>query len=478
MTGCLPEPRISVQRQKHSQVAFSDALPSEINRITKAQCMLTDSMWYVWYLTCEVLCRPEYSSLMAYKLNKSYVRHETKKDLASLCLASKAMNDLATAFLYRSLTFEMSEDTLVGNAGGLLYRLLDTSHDSPRCFVREITISPYQKYTPSNTPPYVTRLLWTTDTDKQPLSRLIECLPNLRQVRYESLYRYLDGFSVLRETNTRNRLGVPCDLSDSYMTSIDEHPQKPELHLLAGDGEKPCVRSLPSVTLIRVLWDTKSDINGQSPPLQTDNFLNYITSCPNLKSCSWAATHPKELIGRTTDDFEGSSIHKPFPFLKHLALYQYYIGSQMWHGWQDHFNWSSLSSLEIGQGLFAPENLEVMTGHLNNLKSLRVTGSDIQNEELCGSLENFLVAFGTLVDLEILNCFVPVHAIARHSRLVNLRVHISDTWNCQDSRTVFENVDLISLDTLCPQLENLELDIERDTQKDDWVCVSPDILKE
>lgn len=293
MTGCLPESRISVQRQKHSQVPFSDALPSERNRITKAQCMLTDSTWYVWYLTCEVLCRPEYSSLMAYKLNKSYVRHETKKDLASLCLASKAMNDLATAFLYRSLTFEMSEDTLVGNAGGLLYRLLDTSHDSPRCFVREITISPYQKYTPSNTPPYVTRLLWTTDTDKQPLSRLIECLPNLRQVRYESLCQYLDGFSVPRETNTRNRLGVPCDLSDSYMTSIDEHPQKPELHLLAGDGEKPCVRSLPSVTLIRVLSDTESDINGQSPPLQTDNFLNYITSCPNLKSCSWAATHPK-----------------------------------------------------------------------------------------------------------------------------------------------------------------------------------------
>ncbi|KAL2697500.1 hypothetical protein AAEP93_011404 [Penicillium crustosum] len=446
VTRRLPEAKASVQRQKHCQVAFSEALPSERNRITKAQCMLTDSTWYVWYLTCEILCRPEYSSLMAYELNKSYVRHETKKDLASLCLASKAMNDLATPFLYRSLSFEMLEDTLVGNAGDLLYRLLDTSHDSPRCFVREITISPYLKYTPSNTPPYVTGRLRTTDTDKQPLSQLIQCLPNLRQVR----------------------LGVPCDLSDSYMTSIDEHPQKPELHLLAGDGEKSCLRSLPSVTLIRVLWDTKSDINEQSPPLQTDNFLNYITSCPNLKSCSWAATHPNELIGRRNDDLKGSSIHKPFPFLKHLALYQYYIGSQMWHGWQDHFNWSSLSSLEIGQGLFAPENLEVMTGRLNNLRSLRVTGNDIQNEELCSSLENFLVAFDTLVDLEILNCFVPVHAITRHSRLVNLCVHIGDTWNCQDSRAVFENADLISLDTLCPQLENLELDIERDTKNDDW----------
>lgn len=142
VTGRLPESRTSVQRQKHSHLAFSEGLPSERNRSTKAQCMFTDSTWYAWYLMCEILCRPEYSSLMAYKLNKSYVRHETKKDLASLCLVSKAMNDLATAFLYRSLSFEMAEDTLVGNAGALLYRLLDTSHDSPRCFVREITISP------------------------------------------------------------------------------------------------------------------------------------------------------------------------------------------------------------------------------------------------------------------------------------------------------------------------------------------------
>jgi hypothetical protein len=76
------------------------------------------------------------------------------------------------------------------------------------------------------------------------------------------------------------------------------------------------------------------------------------------------------------------------PFLKHLALHQYYIGRQMWQDWQDHFNWSSLSSLEIGQGPISPENLKVMTGRLNNLKSLIITGGDIQNEELCGRLES------------------------------------------------------------------------------------------
>ncbi|KAK4864630.1 hypothetical protein LT330_009625 [Penicillium expansum] len=403
VNGHLPGPGTSVQgRQKRGQPASSEGAALERKRIKKSQCMFTDSTWYTWYLVCESLCWPEYSSLMAYKLNKSFVCQETKTDLASLCLVSKAMNDLATPFLYRSISLRMLEETLE--------------------------------------------------------DKLIERLPNLRQVRLE----------------------LACDFSSNYMKSIDEHPQKPELHLLAGGWGKPCPRPLPRVTEIRVMWGTECEMRGEQRPLhQPDNFLNYITSCPNLKSCSWVAGNPKEtVIGEPPNDIEGSVIHKPFPFLEHLDLYQYYIGTQMWHGWEDHFNWSSLSSLEIGQGLFARENLNVMTGRLSNLKRFKITGNDVQNEELCRSLETFLVAFDTLVDLELLNCFVPIHAITRHTRLANLCVHIIDTWSCLDSRTVFESEDLISLDALCPQLENLQLDIERDNEKEDWVCVFPNLVNE
>lgn len=189
------------------------------------------------------------------------------------------------------------------------------------------------------------------------------------------------------------------------------------------------------MTLIKVRRLTNSYAKVYTPPLHIHHFLNFITSCPNLKSCSWVVRDPDAPSGQTPSDFEGFGIPKPLPSLKHLALDGYYLGSEIWHGWEADFKWPSLSSLEVG-GLFALENLKLMTGRLINLKHLKVTESDVQNEELCRSLEHFLALFDTLVDLEILNCFVPLHAIARHTRLVNLCVHIGETWNCLDSRFV------------------------------------------
>jgi hypothetical protein len=264
------------------------------------------------------------------------------------------------------------------------------------------------------------------------------------------------------------------------MTSIDEHPQKPEIHLLAEDSEKLSPHSLPRVTVLRVCkQDIRSYYKRSRSPLHRNSFLNFITSCPNLKSCSWAVRDPNEkLIGKTSPDSEGYGIHKPFPVLEHLALDGYYIGTQMWKGWQDHFKWSSLLSLELGpKTLFVLENLNAMTGRVTNLRHLKVTACRGGSEELCQSLENFLVSFGTLVDLELLNCFVPIHAITRHTRLVNFCVHIGETWQCLDSRAVFKKIDLVSLDQLCPQLENLELDIERENGNQ-WVRIYPGLLRD
>lgn len=274
-------------------------------------------------------------------------------------------------------------------------------------------------------------------------------------------------------TNTCDRFEIPCDFGGKYMTSIDQHPQKPELHLLAENGEISCPRSLPRVTVIKVSAVNKySYVEGHPPPRQTHNFVKFITSCSNLKSCSWVVKNPDEkVICQTTSDLEEFDTQAPFPDLEHLALDGHYIGSQLGHGWQNHFKWSNLSSLEIGPQLFALENLRLMTGCPMKLKCLKVTGSDVQNEELGRSLENFLMSFDTLVNLEILNCFFPLDAISRHTRLSRLCVHIGETWNCLDSRAVYGNLDMISLDTLCPQLENLELDIERDSFKEEWVCV-------
>ncbi|OQE39265.1 hypothetical protein PENCOP_c007G05790 [Penicillium coprophilum] len=385
-TGRLPGAGTPVQGQKRSPALSAD--PTLKRKRAKAQCGFTDSTWYAWYLVCESF-------------------DQSEKDLASLCLVSKAMNDLATSFLYRSLNIGMSDNLVGGFSGGLACRLLDTSRDSPRCFVQNITIV------------------------------------------------------------HRTWLNVPYDTTDNCLTCIDKHPRKPELHLLQENGEHLRSHSLPRVTLIKVRRQTNSYANIYAPPLKIHHFLNFITSCPNLKSCSWVVRSHEASNGQTPSDFEGFGIPKPLPSLEHLALDGYYLGSAMWHDWEADFNWSSLSSLEVG-GLFALENIKLMTGRLANLKHFKVIGSDVQNEELCRSLEQFLVLFDTLVDLEILNCFVPLHVIARHTRLVNLCVHIGDTWNCLDSRIVFSNDDLISLEAMCPQSENLELDIERENGKNEW----------
>ncbi|KAJ5170268.1 uncharacterized protein N7500_003051 [Penicillium coprophilum] len=265
-------------------------------------------------------------------------------------------------------------------------------------------------------------------------------------------------------------LNVPYDTIENCLTCLDKHPRKPELHLLQEDGEHLRSHPLPRVTLIKVHQQKDLYTNMYSPPLKIHHFRNFITSCPNLKSCSWVVSGYEASNGQTPSDFEGFDIPKPLPSLEHLALDGHYLGSAMWHGWEADFNWSSLSSLEVS-GLFVLENIKLMTGRLINLKHLKVIGSDVQNEELCRSLEHFLVLFDTLVDLEILNCFVPLHVIARHTRLVNLCVHIGDTWNCLDSRLVLSNDDLISLDTLCPRLENLELDIERENGTNEWAVL-------
>lgn len=81
------------------------------------------------------------------------------------------MNHLATPFLYRVLDFKVSGDLIIEPPNDLLSRLL---HDvSTRCLVQEIFVSRG----------------WSVDrhSDYKDLSELIESLPNLRQVRYESV---------------------------------------------------------------------------------------------------------------------------------------------------------------------------------------------------------------------------------------------------------------------------------------------------
>ncbi|KAJ5334961.1 hypothetical protein N7452_007364 [Penicillium brevicompactum] len=247
------------------------------------------------------------------------------------------------------------------------------------------------------------------------------------------------------------------------MTCIEEHPNKPQLHLLAENGLNYCPRSLPAVVTLKVVnnpW-----CGDRAEP---ENFLNFITSCPNLKSCTWGQhtwTYWATLL-------EGDDMHKPFPSLEHLSLELYDLRNEMLtFGPHDRFDWSGLKSLKLGRNWeHVSRNLEILTGRMVNLKRLHVSTYSLEDTESDQSLEGFLMSFDTLEDLAIFNCYAPFKAIAHHPRLVNLDVHGDEDYDGSPICNMPEVQDLIHLDKSCPSLETIGLDIER--VDDDWVCVN------
>ncbi|CAG8296463.1 unnamed protein product [Penicillium olsonii] len=382
--------------------------------VNTPQYMPTPATWYAWYLVCETF-------------------HPTgKKDLASLCLVSKAMKNLASPFLYRSITVEICGDHLVEDRRGLIQRLFHKSNESPRGLVQEIIVKCYDE----------------GDFEKvgsRTLSKLLKRLEHLRRVKFE----------------------MPCDFKRSYVTRIEAHPNKPELQLLKQDSLSVCPRSIPAVTVLNLEDEVFCRLSQGS-------FLNHLTSFPNLTSCAWAPNclPDKPDANKTASSCASSELEAQFTFppIQHLALDRYFLDSEMSPGLLDRFQWPKVTSLELGSDWeTACANLRLLTGRMINLRRLKITRNGPQKyAEPCAALEEFLKSFDTLIDLELIGCFVPFDAIARHTWLVSLIVHTPEAWNGNYPRNMAETMDLISLDACCPRLEHLKLDAERNPETGEW----------
>lgn len=221
-----------------------------------------------------------------------------------------------------------------------------------------------------------------------------------------------------------------------------------------------------------------------------DNFLNFVTSFPNLKSCTWkiATSVCKRLeseIGLDTSRcpkwsrLDGLDLPDYFPRIASLCLDKYYLGSQISPCLQDHFKWSSLLSLELGPSWdFAHANLQLLTGRIVNLRQLRIRQYDPKSfGNTCPVLEKFLMSFDTLTDLDIFGKLFAIRAITRHTGLVNLRLQTPKSWCDESPFGSWGEQDLISLDASCPQMKYLELYIRPNKQKECvWVSLHPDPL--
>lgn len=270
----------------------------------------------------------------------------------------------------------------------------------------------------------------------------------------------------------RSRFRLPTSSFERLLTSAHNHTRQIEIHLLGETGERPHpAQPLPRVSSIKArVYRSRIDLDETVRPALL-NIQDLFFSCPNLTSCYLAMEDGHTPSGSMTynyfDTFElkGDEV---FPPLRHLSLDGRYIGEDEWPHWRDRFPWPTLSSLEIGpQSLYLCRTLDQMTGHARFLKTLKLKVLHGKGEIPCESLERFLSSFDTLETLELRNYSCSVGVITQHTRLRHLYRHIDESWESQQFRDVLSSEDLEYLDTRCPHLETMELDIER--QDDHWV---------
>jgi hypothetical protein len=184
---------------------------------------------------------------------------------------------------------------------------------------------------------------------------------------------------------------------------------------------------------------------------------------------------------RRVYDFEctGDEI---FPPLESLSLNRH-MSLEEWPHWRDKLDWSILTSFSMGPLLdndllgrltgcaTALRNLTVETWAREQQISLDDEGPDGEScfwqfEDGCPELEGLLLASDNLERLTIRGISVINHAVTKHSGLKELCLHAIELSRNGAPRPALDVADLKELDASCPDLETLEIDINRDSE---WV---------
>jgi len=295
----------------------------------------------------------------------------------------------------------------------------------------------------------------------------------------------------------RYRLPRPKPAFERLISALSGHDNEPELHLLGEDGSRAVTGPMPCVTVLRARVNPYCE-EGDMPNRKMLGLQELFFACPNLKSFSLAVhgnyggcvrvvpRHPMvksfELSGKET-----------FPPLQYLSLDGYPMEHGEWMRWREGLNWSNLASLSLGPR----PDLDRMTrsgsnAHAESLQLLkRLTSSGVhakslrrfelrnwagEGRESCSVLKRFLASFETLEQLTVKGHFVPVRAVCNHTGLRRLCLHaIELPRGAAVARPTLGVAELSELDARCPHLEELELDIHRDSNG--WVSYSRNVAR-
>lgn len=197
-----------------------------------------------------------------------------------------------------------------------------------------------------------------------------------------------------------------------------------------------------------------------------------LFACPNLRSLSLSVVDQhdhcnlRHLMFPSITNFHLSE-SDVFPPIKDLSLNGYQIGHLEWPHWRDGFRWDQLSSLTLGP---QPDrhNLGLLTGYVQHLRHFTLLAYNEEESVPAEDIDRFLMAFTSLVHLEIRGHSCSVEAVTNHPGLVHICLH-----ECERSpeqltqsglsihRETLTAPDLELLHSRCPHIEDLEIDCNR-----------------
>ncbi|KAH8909408.1 hypothetical protein BR93DRAFT_965517 [Coniochaeta sp. PMI_546] len=380
---------------------------------------------------------------------------DTKQDLCNMCLVSKCLYPLVITHLYRTLiigprplklhatifgliddsSWKKSRETQWNDSRALVRRLVEDPNREQAYAVREVELLKFHGGEED---------VASDLEQKDSLPALVKALPNLQHFR----------------------LLPPAPDFEDLIRALNEHENRPQLHLLGEDGSRAVTRPISSVTALSA--QVNPYYSKSRPPIQRfPRLQKMFFACPNLKSFSisvfrnsrgyavWVPHNPR------IDTFQLTG-EETFPPLESLSLDGYRIEDEQWAHWRDKINWSDLTSLSLG-----PEPntdlLKRFQGLAKCLRSFKVQTWAGEGKDICPELEAFIMSFDSLEQLEVRGHFLSVRALSHHTRLRQLCLHTMELPREGARRPTLDSAGLSELDAHCLDLETLEIDIYRDS---------------
>ncbi|PGH03979.1 hypothetical protein AJ79_07211 [Helicocarpus griseus UAMH5409] len=256
------------------------------------------------------------------------------------------------------------------------------------------------------------------------------------------------------------------DIPQGILDELQQHQAKPLLHLVDDNCiqlDRLCVSKCLSALGFSMSASGRDERKLGEPLLVAQKV---IMSNPNLRSLSLRIHYPwggcvRSPLSRVARKFS-TDIEPRFPPLEELTLSDYRIDEEDWPYWRDNFQWQCLVNLTLKHS--SDYILERMAGKAESLRRLEMVCFPDQTNYCDKSvdIDKFLRSFNSLESVHLEGYTATPEALAHHSKLSKLHVHVAESRSPEKIRPVFSTADLKLLGQKCPKIKDLSIDVHRE----------------